>query len=363
MSGVTIHDVARAAGVSAASVSNLLNGRVDRMRAETRHRIEAVIAELGYRPNPIARQLKTGHVPTLGLLVPTVTNPFFGELAVEIEGFARARGYHVLMCNTRRDAERESEFAEQVFGLGVRGLITASALHDPKLIPTLVDKGFSIVHFDVELDDVPHPGIDTISIDNTAAARLSTMHLVGLGHRLIAYATAPATTPNRAARLRGYRDVLREQGLGEGLVLPSEDARGMDAGDAALGEVGRQAGLQLATLNPRPTAVVTVNDMIAIGVLSGLSEAGLDVPRDVSVVGLDDIRLAALASPPLTTVRQPLPEMAELAVTRLIERLGDRDKLSSERIFVADLVERASTAQASADRRALPSARKKGINP
>lgn len=344
MPDVTIQDVARAAGVSAASVSNLLNGRVDRMRADTRLRIETVIAELGYRPNPIARQLKTGHAPTLGLLVPTLTNPFFGELAAAIEGFALARGYHVLLCNTLRDAGRESEFAEQLLGLGVRGLITASAFGDPQMIPTLIERGLSIVQFDVRLADVPPSGVDTVSIDNAAAARLATMHLAELEHELIAYATAPATMPNRAARLRGYGEALCQCGLGEGIILPIENAsEEWEVGDAALGEIGRLAGRQLAALNPRPTAIVAVNDMVAIGVLSGLGEAGLDVPVDVSVVGLDDIHLAAVASPPLTTMRQPLRDMAELAVSLLLERLSDRRRPSSEHLFAAELIERAST--------------------
>lgn len=106
MADVTIQDVARAAGVSAASVSNVLNGRVDRMRDDTRLRIEQVIAELNYRPNPIARQLKTGRAPMLGLVVPTVANPFYGELAVTIERSAQRQGYHVLLCNSLRDGER-----------------------------------------------------------------------------------------------------------------------------------------------------------------------------------------------------------------------------------------------------------------
>ena len=343
MPDITIQDVARAAGVSAASVSNLLNGRVDRMRSQTRQRIETVIAELGYRPNPIARQLKTGHASTLGLLVPTVTNPIFGELTAAIEGFARTRGYHVILCNTLRDAGRESEFAEHVLDLGVRGLITAAASDDPHLVQTLVARGLSIVHFDVRLGDVPPIGVDVVSIDNAPASYLATTHLADLGHRLIAYVTAPVTMPNRVARLQGYRQALQDRGLGKGIVWPGPEAADtVDLGDLALGPLGRQAALQLAAMNPRPTAIVAVNDLIALGILCGLREAGLKVPGDMSVVGINDINVAALAN--LSTVRLPLGQMAEVAVTRLLERLADPGRPSSERVFAPELVQRATSA-------------------
>ena len=345
MPDITIQDVARAAGVSAASVSNLLNGRHDRMRSETRLRIETVIAELGYRPNPIARQLKTGHAPTLGLLVPTVSNPFFGELSAAIQESAQARGYHVLLCNTLRRPERESDFAEQLLRLGVRGFIAASAFGDPHLTPALVRRGLSVVHFDVRLSDVPPTGVDIVSIDNRPASYLATTHLADLGHRTIAYVTAPATVPNRVARLQGYRDALRDRGLDEPIVWPlSEPPTESGFEDVAHGELGRQAGIHLAARTPRPTGIVAVHDLVAIGVLSGLREAGLEIPGDVSVVGINDIHLASFTNPSLTTVRQPLGEMSELAVTRLLQRLADPGKPSSETLFAPALIQRTSSA-------------------
>ena len=345
MPDVTIQDVARAAGVSAASVSNLLNGRVDRMRAETRQRIETVIAELGYRPNAIARLLKTGHAPTLALMVPTVTRPYYGELAAAIQGCAQARGYHVLLSNTLRQPERETEFAERLLRLGVRGLISASALADPQSIEPLVERGLSIVLFDIQRGEVPPTGVDVVSVDNGPATYLATTHLADLGHRSIAYVTTPVTFPNRVARLRGYEDALRDRGLGDGVVWPNRHIpSGFDSGELSHGQLGRQAGLQLAALEPRPTAIVAVHDLVAIGVLSGLREAGLDIPRDVSVVGIDDIHLARFTNPALTTVRHPLEDMAERAIARLLERIAEPGKPSSEFVFAPELIQRASSA-------------------
>lgn len=344
MSEVTIQDVARAAGVSAASVSNLLNGRMDRMRPVTRARIEAVILELGYRPNPIARQLKTGRAPMFGLLVPNVANPFYGELAVAVERFAQAHGYHVLLCNTLRDGAREREFTEQLASMGVQGLIIAAPPADLELIRELVERRISIAAFDIRLGDLPVPGVDVVTIDNDAATRLAVNHLADLGHRNIAFASAPVTTANRSARLHGYHEALRERDLSPGPILVGSPAEGSLHGDVELGVLGQSVGRRLAALRPRPTAVVAHNDMLAIGVMSGLNECGVDVPRDVSVVGLDDIRVASLVKPALTTIRQPSASMAEAALNRLVERLAEPSKPASELVFLPELVKRASTA-------------------
>ena len=344
MADVTIQDVARAAGVSAASVSNLLNGRVDRMRHQTRARIEAVIASLGYKPNAAARQLKTGHVPMLGLLVPTVANPFFGELAVAVERAAQAQGYHLLLCNTLRDLAREREFAEELVAYGVRGLLTASALTDPAEILSLTRRGVSLVAFDVQRMDIVIDGIDVVTMDNRKATALAVDHLAKLGHSRIAYVTAPSGTISRAARLRGYKEALGRHGLGDGIVVIENTPQGEAAyGDTELAELGRRAAHRLVAEPRVPTAVIAVNDMCALGLISGLRETGRSVPDDMSVVGIDDIHLASLLAPKLTTIRQPLSAMADAAVGRLTARLADPASPAGEHVFEPELVIRDST--------------------
>ncbi|WP_029356910.1 LacI family DNA-binding transcriptional regulator [Bosea sp. 117] len=345
MSDVTIQDVARAASVSTASVSNFLNGRHDRMRPETRDRILSVIKDLDYKPSGVARQLKSGQAPMIGLLVPTVANPFFGELAVAVERSAQAQGFHVLLCNTLRDLKREREFANELVAYGVRGLISASALTDLDEVNSLIRRGVSLVFFDVQSLDVGGMGVDVVTLDNAGASRLAVNHLVGLGHRRIAYVTAPTGTISRSARLRGYREEIRANALDFELVV-IEEARKRDGayGDTDLAELGRRAATRIATSTPRPTAVVAMNDMIALGLISGLRDAGLNVPHDISIVGIDDINVASLLSPSLTTIRQPFAEMAEAAVGGLKKRMALPTQSGSEHVFAPELIVRASTA-------------------
>lgn len=343
--GATIQDVARGAGVSAASVSNLLNGRMDRMRANTRARIEEVIAELDYRPNPIARQLKTGRAPMVGLMARTVANPFYGELAVAIERIAQGHGYHLLLCNTLRDPDRERAFAEEIAAMGVRGLIYCSGTGEAERLDEFLKRGISVVAFDVDPRDPLVEGVDTVTLDNEAATRLAIDHLVSLGHRDIGYVSATVSIPSRKARLRGYELGMAAHGLSVGpYYVDCAKPSFAPYRDVDHGELGRLAGRQMAVCNPRPTAIVCMNDTIALGVMAGLSECGFGIPGDVSVVGLDDIQYAALARPPLTTIRQSLAEMAGKALEQLCARLSEPGKPSALHVVVPELVVRGSTA-------------------
>jgi DNA-binding LacI/PurR family transcriptional regulator len=344
MSDATIQDVARVAGVSTASVSNLLNGRPERMRSQTRERIEAAISSLRYTPSGIARHLKTGHAPMLGLLVPTVANPYYGELAVAIEHAAHARGFHVLLCNTLREMKREREFAGELTAYGVKGLITASALSDPEELHTLVKTGVSIVAFDVLQRNINIHGIDVVTLDNAAATAIAVKTLFDLGHRNIAYATAPLGTRNREARSRGYRDALLQLGVSyERTVVGAPPRQDAIFGDTDLAGLGRRLASDIAALEPRPTAVVAMNDMLAVGLMTGLRALGLRIPHDISVVGIDDINLASLVTPMLTTVRQPFARIAETAVEHLLLRLKEPDRPGTETVFQPELVVRDST--------------------
>ncbi|CAO3435248.1 LacI family DNA-binding transcriptional regulator [Azospirillum doebereinerae] len=338
LSPVNIQDVARAAGVSPASISNYLNGRQDRMRADTRARIQQAIETLGYKPNAAARQLKTGHSPMVGLLVPTVANPFFGELAVAVERAAQEADLHVILCNTLRDPAREHQFAEELAAYGVRGLITASTLVDNETMAGLAQRGIVRVSFDALSDS------DSVTLDNPAAAAMAVAHLAGLGHRRIAYATGPTGTFNRAARFDGFKAEAERLALTETTVLVEDTSRSDSVfGDTDLPELGRRLARRIAAATPRPTAVLAVNDMTALGILAELRVLGLRVPEDVSVVGIDDIGLATLLHPALTTIRQPLARMAETAIGRLALRLAGDTGPGTRTVFPPELVVRASS--------------------
>lgn len=335
----TIQDVASEAKVSISTVSNVLNGRQHRMRAETLERVNAAIAALGFRPNQSARRLKTGHMPMLGLLVPSIANPFYGTLARWIESAAREKGYGVTLCNTDRDPAREREYAEAFLAQGIRGVISGSALRSQDPLRPVIERGLMVVSFDRAPDDESDP-MDTVCVDNRRAGAMAIEHLLELGHRRIAYATGELSSQNRIARLEGAQQACAKAGVH--LLVESSTVQ-LTTAEFDLVEMGRDIGLapSLAAV----TAVVGMNDMLAIGLLAGLREADRAVPQDISVVGIDDLTLGRFMSPPLTTVRQPLKVMAQAAVERILIRLEQPDAAPSRLVFMPELVVRQSSAR------------------
>jgi len=348
--GTTIQDVAARAATSPSTVSNLLNGRVERMRPETRGRIERAMAELGYQPNQVARQLKTGQTPILGLVVPSVANPFWGAFAQLAEETAREHGYQVLLGNAGRDPAAEERYAESLWSHGVRGVIFGSSPLSLDHLRRLVDRGMRVVTFDRGGlarggDGAAAAEIDSVSVDNVASAKLATNHLLDLGHRRIGFLSGPLRTASRLLRLEGYRAALADAGLAFDPTLVWAGAAGGGYGDVEGADLGRAGAGALLRLDDPPTAIFTINDMYALGAYAGAHDLGLAVPGALSVVGFDDIFLAPIASPPLTTVRQPLREMLRAAVPLLIRRVeGDAAGPAAHRSVPAELVVRASTA-------------------
>lgn len=347
MKETTIQDVARAARVSPSSISNYLNGRHDQMRPDSRERIREVIDRLGYKPNSAARQLKTGHSPMLGLLVPTIANQFFGELAAEIEMAAQKYGFRTLLCNTLREKKREREFAAELASYGIRGLILGSAIRDREGVFSLIQRGVSVVAFDVMSADLGIDGLDVVTIDNSHATRMAVQYLADLGHERIAYVSAPLGTIGRDARLLGFEQGLASRNpMDKGLVVVENAPKSRPAyGDTDLVQLGRQAAARLCAEKHHHTAIIAMNDLIATGIALGLREAGVSIPDEISLIGIDDVAIASMTMPPLTTVRQPFPEMAEAAVVALCARINDQKLPTSETVFTPELIIRGSTAQ------------------
>ncbi len=339
----TIQDVAQRAGVSVSTVSNVLNGRGDRMRAETLARVEQAIADLQFRPNTLARQLKTGHTPLLGLLVPSMANPMYGYIAREVEAAAQDRfGHRLLIGSTYRDQGKEAEFFADLLAHGVRRVIVISSLADEQHFESAAARGMNVVSYDRRATATAsgRPAVVShVTPDNFEAARLATQHLVNHGHRRLAFVTVAGMTMSRSAKIAGFQAVADAAGLRRSAVVL--DGGALDEyGDSVIAEVGRATGLQLAAARQRPTGIVALNDLMALGLLAGLREGGLQVPQDVSVVGIDGLFLGALANPPLTTVQLPVREMA----LAMVERVMSPD--ASEQVFApAGLVERGSVAR------------------
>jgi DNA-binding LacI/PurR family transcriptional regulator len=348
---VRIQDVAQAAQVSNSSVSNYLNDRFHRLSPETRGKIAEAIASLGYHPNQAARQLKTGKRSVLAVTAPSIINPFNGGLVLAIEQAAFEAGYGVYLCNTMRDPRLEKRFLDSLNGSGVAHLISV-APHLTRRGPYSAGRDdLSIVAVDASRADMGLAHVNTINMDHEAALQLAVDHLYGQGHRRFAYVTDPIITFSRVMRLAGFHKSLARHGLVDQAVITAE--RNEDIADINMVDVGREAASQLVALTPRPTAVIAFNDMIALGLLTGLRAAGLAVPRDLSLIGIDDIWAGQVSSPALTSVRQPIEAMAAAAVERIVRSDKSHAGAGSDTVFQPTLIVRETTD-------APPGARTKG---
>lgn len=342
-SAPTIEDVALHARVSISTVSNVLNGRETRMRPDTLERVQQAITALGFHPNQSARNLKTGHLAMIGLLVPSIANPFFGSLAREIEAVANERGYGVMLCNTQREADRELAYAQALMAQGVRGMVIGSALQAQEHLAPLIERGLAVVSFDRTAQEAPW-NMDYVSVDNQRCGELAAEHLLALGHRHIVYVTAPLRSVSRGARLDGVRKVCSAAGaqlhvhIGD---IPNGQI------EMEMAELGRSAAIELQALHSEATGYIALNDLMALGLVSGLRQCHKRVPQDISVMGIDDLFLDSYMSPALGSVRQPMPELARAAFERVLARMSNPTEQAHSLVFTPELVQRESTARLS----------------
>jgi LacI family transcriptional regulator len=334
---VTIADVAARAGVSTATVSRVLTG-VAGARPDTRRRVLRSVRELGYRPSGIARSLKLRTTRTLGLIITDIGNPFFPQLVRAVEEAARDRDYAVLLCNSGEDAGREAAYLELLAERRVDGVVIASSGVGRRHARWLANAPVPVVLVNCSSPSVPLP---TILSDNRAGAALAIEHLVALGHRRIGHVTAPSRNEAAQERLDGARHALVAAGL-------APDALAVVEGDGHV-PGGAAAAEQLLATDPSVTAIFAYNDLTAIGAMRAVRGRGLRVPDDISVVGFDDVDVAAYAEPPLTTIAQSTASMARWAVAQLLDQLagGARPTLETVRLPVR-LEIRASTGPAPA---------------
>ena len=329
----TIQDVARHAAVSVSTVSNVLNGRGDRMRPATLARVEAAIATLQFRPSKSAQQLKTGQTPLLGLLVPSMANPMYGYIAREVETFAQERfGYRLLIGSTYRDAAKEAAFFEDLRAHGVRHVIVISSLAEERHLDSAVARGMNVMSYDRRAAPGRPSAVGHVTPDNFEAARLATGHLIAKGHTRLAFATVAGMTMSRSDKIEGFFAAADAAGLrASAKVLDGGPLN--EYGDSVIAEVGRATGLQLANDSRRATGIVALNDLMALGLMAGLREGGRHVPQDVSVVGIDGLFLAALSDPMLTTVQLPIRDMARAMVEQVMQAGAGAEALARERVF------------------------------
>lgn len=339
-----IRDVAQHAGVSVSTVSNVLNGRTDQMRGETLARIEASMRILNYYPNRIAQQLKTGQARMIGLLVPSIVNPSFAALAREVDLAAKKRQYRVLIGNTYRQLDEERAFLEDMLAHGVRGIIVAGSDIEKPHFSQAAAQGMIMVNYDSRMPSNATSdavSLDSVSMDNIEAGRLAAEHLIARGCRHIAFVTEAYLTASRAHKIEGFLNAARAHGLlRENMII---EGKALEAyGDTEMTELGRNLVQKVCQQDLRPDGIVTVNDALGLGLMAGLHEAGISIPQDISIVGIDNISLSGLIYPGLTSVMPPLADMATVMVERLINRIDDPAIVPEEFLFTPTLISRQS---------------------
>lgn len=307
-------DVARLAGVSQATVSHVLNNStLISVPGETRQRVWAAIEQLGYVPDSSARRLRTGKTFTIASVIPDIGNPFYPQFERGIQDAAEAAGYDVMIYNTDGVAEKERKCVQALLHGRVDGVIAVFFHLTVRELRPLAERGVALVRLESRAQERGELPIDTLFVDNVAAARAATSHLIERGHRRIGL-LAGQTGP-RGQRVRGYRDALADRGLGI-----DEDV--IQLGDAFTERGGYEGMRRLLALRDRPTATFAANDLMAMGALMALREARLRVPEDMAVVGFDDIPAAALVTPPLTTISQFQEQLGRRAAEIVLERLS-----------------------------------------
>ncbi len=308
---ITQKEVAERAGVAQATVSLILNGGRDKVTPETAERIEAAILELGYQPNRFAQALRTKRTYVIACVVPDLANPFYPSLVVAVQKVARAAGYEVVTIDTEGELHNERQVilaAQQGRFDGVVGVFFKTSARD---LAPLGKTGVPVVRIEVSRKVGGPLPIDNLFIDNVAAARTLTKHLLDLGHRSIAMIAAPGGP--QQVRLQGYLEAMATMGAAP-IVL--------EAAHFTL-EGGREVADRLLESGRPVSAIIAANDLMAIGTMQSLAAHGLSVPGDVSVAGFDDILAAALVTPALTTVAQFQDRIGARAAEKLIERLAD----------------------------------------
>lgn len=325
-------DVAREAGVSPATVSRHLNGRII-LPQSTRDRIDAAIARLGYRPNVLAQRLSTGRSQAIGLVVPDIANPFFAAIAHGAGTVARAAGYSLSLSITDGDPARDIESLRALDTNAAEGIVLAIGRPDDAVLAAVRRRSRQIVLLD---EDLPGADVPSVIVENAEGARLATEALIAAGHHRIALVAGPDAAMSARERLSGFGAAMTAAALPirRDWVLSGDYSRAH----------GHAAGLRLLRKADRPTGIVAMADVIAIGVIQSAADCNLAVPDDVSVTGFDDMEFAGLISPPLTTVRQPGVAMGRLAVERLLDLMGGGTPPMVTRLPV-DLIERASVAR------------------
>ncbi len=331
---VTIRDVARVAQVHPGTVSRALNEETRALvNQETAERVMRAAEELGYRPNRIARGLKTNRSYTVGVLIPDITNPLFPPILRGIEDRLADAGYTVLVVNTDNDPVRERAHLEAMRARQVDGFISATARLDRELLAELGAGGVPLVLVNRSVED---ESVAAVTVNDGEGIRLAVDHVIGLGHTRIGHVAGPQNLSTGHMRHRGFLSAIGAAGL-------DGAADAVRFATLFTEEEGARACAELLDAHPELTAVVAANDLLALGCYDFIEARGLRCPRDISVVGFNDMPFVDRLLPPLTTVRVPKREIGTVAADLLLQRLSGEPGAAHEILLEPSLVVRGST--------------------
>ncbi|GAA2432852.1 LacI family DNA-binding transcriptional regulator [Actinomadura vinacea] len=341
MSYVTIRDVARTAGVSPATVSRVLNGD-DRVAPDLRERVLATVSSLGYRPNHQARNLRRQATTVLGVIISDITNPFFTSMVRGVEDAASEAGYSVVLANADEDPEKELSYLEVAAAEQMAGVLVSPASHETR-VDLLTDRNIPVVTVDRWL---PAVELDRVTVDNHRAAKDATLHLAEQGCRRIGLVAGRPGTTTGSSRLAGYKAGLEQAGL------PLDENLIVSGGFRIEG--GREATRRLLNLPHPPDGLFVANNLMTIGTIDTLDEAGLRYPDDIALVGFDDMAPILGLRSAITTVRQPTYEIGRRATDLLLRRVRGEDFPSRHIVLQAELTVRQSSQRGGKDAAAEP---------
>ncbi|WP_041741068.1 LacI family DNA-binding transcriptional regulator [Collimonas fungivorans] len=336
----TLSEVAHLAGVTSATVSNVLRKR-GKVGEQTRLRVLAAVEQLGYRPHLTARALAEGCAPTLALMVSSIANPFYPEFALAAERAARANGRFLIVCNTNDDPATGRAYLDQIAGTLSDGVLVMNANLSIDDLKKTEQRGAPVVLCMWEKLDAP-PELPCIAVDFFEAGAIAGRHLIGLGHRHIGALVGSKMNGIHAERYKGYLSACAAAGQKH----PQNRTRYIE--DSV--EAGYESTKALLEAHPRLTAIFASNDLPALGALNAAADMGLKVPQDISIIGITDIQWARLSRPALTTVAVPTVSAAEMAVALLLDLIGKPGQPAAMRVTATpQLIERASTGPAPFD--------------
>jgi LacI family transcriptional regulator len=331
---VTIRDVARVAKVHPGTVSRALNAETRALvNQDTAERVLRAAEELGYRPNPIARGLKTNRSYTIGVLIPDITNPLFPPILRGIEDRLDDAGYTPLIVNTDNDAAREHTHLEAMLARQVDGVISATARLDRELLAEVTAAGTPLVLVNRSLEDGSVP---SVAVDDREGVRLAVEHVAGLGHRRIGHVAGPQNTSTGHRRYLGFVQAMNSAGIDVGDDQVRVSSWFTEA-------EGARVCAELLDASDGLTAIVAANDLLAIGCYDTLEQRGIRCPEDISIVGFNDMPFVDRLRPALSTVRIPHREIGNVAAELMLERLADESQGAREILLEPMLVVRGST--------------------